>query len=269
MGKNKTAKQPLAVVPPVKRRHMAKSPPDSAGAAAKVKPFCKDKRFQKPEVQEKEKPDKSEKVDKPKVLKPSSTEKQDKTTSTTSSKIKTDEPRTSKTTRPSALKTSLHTREPTGEAEKSKGKEKKKLDALREKIEKLEELQSGDGSNEEGFDDMDAELSSILEATEKDKKKQDQTEESNEESDSSSNDGDGYDSTNDDEDDDDDDGSSNGSKTESEEDTDGKGDTKDSPFASTAIVPHEDPGEKPAQRNSTFPLHIKRKKVFSDLPKVA
>lgn len=230
--KGKAAEQAV----PVKRRHFEKSPPDSASGSIKVKPFYKDKRFQAP-VSDKSGTKETQRSSKAK------TDKADKT----------EKPGSSKSTRPSALKTSAAPpAKQVVDDEEKKNKDKKKRDALKEKIDQLKELESDDASEKETLDDMDAELNRILEGGHKDKGKKTEAPKSENEDSESSEDESGDEAEEDGDEDVSGDDSSNESSAESGQDGEAAN-------PGTAIVAHEDP-EPPEpsslveKRNSIFPL---------------
>ena len=234
---------------PVKRRLHEKSPPDSSAGSSKVKPFYKDKRFQAkgPDKPSSDKCKSGSGTKERQVSSKDSKARADKTPTTTTQTSK------STTTRPSALKSSSATPpKQLVEDEEKKTKDRKKRDALKDKIDRLKELESDDDSERETLADMDAELNKILEGAEKDKKKDDSKESENEDSDSGEG-GSGDEDEDLDEEGVSEDDSTNDSDTESGQEEEAK---PDGP--GTAIVPHEEPEEPVTtlqQRNSIFPWH--------------
>lgn len=241
--RSKQAVKPAAELPPVKRRHTSKSPPDHGAEAVKkgdrpdkTKPFCLNKKFQKPKKTKKDKKDKEN------PTKPNKTVVEEKS-----------EVKEARSTRPSALK------RPSATALTNE-KDKAKLAALKERIDELGALDKNNESGDDGDDssvDMEEELMNILQPGKGDSKKQDETEEKTGESESEGSD----DSEQEDGESCESDEAESSSEDGTSSEDDGEGAAVDA--KGTSIVPHEDPDaapeveqEKPLVRNSTWSLML-------------
>ncbi len=242
--------KPAEELPP-KRRHTMKSPPDRGAEAEKTsarsekaRPLCLNKKFQKP---------KKDKKDKEKSEKSSPTETVGRAKSSKPVDSVKSEGKEARSTRLSALK-----KPATSATTSTKGKDKEKLAALKQRIDELGAIERADDSDgEDSSDDMEMELNNILQKKNENTQGEAVTEEQVGGSESEGSD--------DSEQEDDPSCDSQEAASSSEDGTvsedDGNAEEEDVEDKSASIVPHEDPDEpdepeKPVVRNSTWSLML-------------